>query len=177
MRLLKRASLCVPLVALGAVLIGLPTIAFGSDDGQNFRARLIGINETPASINTDATATVKLKLNADSIDFELSFQNLRSLPIQSHIHFGLPRTSGGVSVFFCGPAGSPAKQVCPQSTTGMVKGTLTSADVIGPTPQGIAVGDITSLLRQIRGGNTYANLHTGLFQGGEIRGQIQRADD
>jgi len=177
MRVLKQIALFVPLMALGAVLIGLPTIAFGSDDGQNFSARLIGINETPASINTDGTATLHLKLNADSIDFEMTFQNLRSLPIQSHIHFGLPRTSGGVSVFFCGPAGSPAKQTCPQSLSGTVKGNLTMADVIGPIPQGIAPNDLASLMRQIRGGNTYANIHTGMFQGGEIRGQIKRSDD
>ena len=39
MRVLKQIALFVPLVALGAVLIGLPTIAFGRDDGQNFSAR------------------------------------------------------------------------------------------------------------------------------------------
>ena len=79
MRLLKRASLCVPLVALGAVLIGLPTIAFGRDDGQNFRTTLIGLNEVP-SINTEGTAHLKLKLNADSMDFTLTYANLSGPP-------------------------------------------------------------------------------------------------
>ena len=55
MRVLKQIALFVPLVALGAVLIGLPTIAFGHDDGPNFGTTLIGFNETP-SINTEGTA-------------------------------------------------------------------------------------------------------------------------
>ena len=46
MHVLKRIALCVPLVVLVAVLVGVPTVALGRDDGQNFRARLIGINET-----------------------------------------------------------------------------------------------------------------------------------
>jgi hypothetical protein len=175
MHVFRKFALLVPLLALAAVLIGLPAVAFGKDDSKNFNAALIGFNETPASINTDGTATLRLKLNADSIDFELTYHNVRALPTQSHIHFGQARTSGGVAIFFCGPA--PAKQVCPASTSGSVKGTVTAADVVGPTGQGIAAGDLASVMRAIRGGAAYANLHTSMFPGGEIRGQIQRTDD
>src|SRR5712692_8686879 len=104
MRVLKKIALLVPLGALVAVLIGLPAVAFGRDDGQNFRATLIGINETP-SINTDGTANLKLKLNATSIDFTLTYQNLSLAPKVAHIHFGQARVAGGVMVFFCGGGG------------------------------------------------------------------------
>jgi hypothetical protein len=53
-----------------------------------------------------------------------------------------------------------------------VSGTITSADVIGPAGQGIAPGEFDELVRALREGATYANVHTTLYPGGEIRGQI-----
>jgi hypothetical protein len=173
MRVLKRVALFVPLVALGAVLIGLPTVAFGRDDGQNFRARLIGINETP-SINTEGTAQLRLTLNAASIDFTLTYQNLSLAPKVAHIHFGQARTAGGVMVFFCGGGGQPA---CPSTTSGTITGTIVAANVQAILTQGIVAGDLGPVLRAIRSGASYANMHTSNFPNGEIRGQIQRSDD
>ncbi len=173
MRVLKKIALFVPLVALVAVLVGLPAVAFGRDDGQNFRATLIGINETP-SINTEGTAHLRLTLNAASIDFTLTYANLSLAPLVAHIHFGQARTAGGVMVFFCGGGGQPA---CPTTTSGTISGTITASNVVGPAGQGIKAGDLASVMRAIRVGASYANMHTSNFPGGEIRGQIHRADD
>jgi hypothetical protein len=178
MRQLKRSLLLLPLLALAVILVGLPTVAFGrDDDNSRFSARLIGINETPAAINTDGTGRLRLKLNSASIDFVLTFHNLSALPVQSHIHFGLEHTSGGVVLFFCGPATTAAKQECPQATSGTVSGTLTANDVIAVPAQGIKAGDLAAVMRAIRGGTAYANLHTTIFTGGEIRDQIVRIDN
>jgi len=57
-----------------------------------------------------------------------------------------------------------------------VTGVIDAADVIGPAGQGIAPGEFNELVRAIRSGNTYANVHTNMYPGGEIRGQI-RGDD
>jgi hypothetical protein len=38
---------------------------------------------------------------------------------------------------------------------------------------GIAAGEFDEVLRAIRSGNTYANVHTNKHPGGEIRGQIR----
>ncbi len=174
MRVLKRVALFVPLVALGAVLIGLPTIAFGRDDGQNFRATLIGINETP-SINSEGTAQLRLTLNAASIDFTLPYQNLSLAPKVAHIHFGQARTAGGVMVFFCGGGGQPA---CPSTISGTITGTIVAANVQAIPAQGIVAGDLGQVLRAIRSGAAYANMHTPPnFPAGEVRGQIQRSED
>jgi hypothetical protein len=54
-----------------------------------------------------------------------------------------------------------------------VTGTVEAADVIGPGGQGISAGEFAEFLRALRSGNTYANVHTVTFPGGEIRGQIQ----
>ena len=38
--------------------------------------------------------------------------------------------------------------------------------------QGAAPGELFSVLRGIRGGVVYANVHTDIFPGGEIRGHL-----
>jgi len=79
----------------------------------------------------------------------------------------------GFSVFLCsnlgnGPAGTPK---CPQS--GQVTGTITAAQVIGPEGQGISPGEFGELLRAIRAGVAYVNVHSDNFPAGEIRGQLR----
>jgi hypothetical protein len=135
---------------------------------------LLGINETP-SINSDGTATLKLRLNSASIDFELKYQNLSLAPSVAHIHFGQARVAGGVMVFFCGGGGQPA---CPTTTSGMITGTITAANVQVIAAQGIKAGDLGAVLRAIRDGAAYGNMHTPPnFPAGEIRGQIVRSED
>jgi hypothetical protein len=173
MRTLHKSLVLVPLLALVAILVGVPATALGRDDGSDFSARLIGINETP-SINTDGTASLRLKLHADSITFTLTYQNLSLAPVVAHIHFGQARTAGGVMVFFCGGGGQPA---CPTTTSGTLTGTIVASNVVGLTAQGIKVGDLASVMRAIRAGASYANMHTPPnFPNGEIRGQIVRKD-
>ncbi|MGP1674230.1 MAG: CHRD domain-containing protein, partial [Candidatus Limnocylindrales bacterium] len=48
------------------------------------------------------------------------------------------------------------------------------ADVVGPTDQGIAPGEFAELVRAIRNGAAYANVHSTNFRSGEIRGNIHR---
>jgi hypothetical protein len=49
--------------------------------------------------------------------------------------------------------------------------------VIGPADQGIDPGEFDELVRAMRAGVTYANVHTTRFGGGEIRGQIKAGGD
>jgi CHRD domain len=53
-----------------------------------------------------------------------------------------------------------------------VSGTIVAANVIGPSDQGIAAGEIAELIAAIRAGRAYVNVHTTAFPGGELRGQI-----
>jgi len=61
-------------------------------------------------------------------------------------------------------------------TAGLVTGTITPADVIGPTAQGIAPGEWNELVAAIRAGVAYANVHSTTQPAGEIRGQINDND-
>jgi hypothetical protein len=53
-----------------------------------------------------------------------------------------------------------------------VSGTITAANVIGPAGQGIAATQLAELIRAIRAGAAYANVHSSIWPGGEIRGQL-----
>jgi len=61
---------------------------------------------------------------------------------------------------------------------GRVTGTLTQADVIALTANGIAgPADWDEVLALVREGRTYANVHTATIGAGEIRSQIDNGDD
>ena len=160
-------------------LLVIPTGAQDRDDDEregparHFRASLRGRNENPLTLS-DARGRLELTINeADtSVHFVLNYTGLQTAVGAAHIHVGQPTANGGVTVFFCGtvPAGIPSRPACPQE--GTVEGDFTSSDVIGLTSQQLAAGDLARLLRAIRAGQTYANVHTATSMGGEIRGQI-----
>ena len=144
--------------------LALPTLAAADD----FKIRLRGAEEVPP-ISTKAKGRVILDIDEDKIEFVLSYEGIEGAPTMAHIHFGQRDANGGVSVFFCGGGGKPA---CLESP-GVVEGTITAADVIGPTGQGIAAGELDELIDAIEHGLTYANVHSAKFPSGEIRGQIR----
>ena len=125
------------------------------------------------SVSSDATGSFEATIDdsASEIDFSLTFAELQAPVLFAHIHLGQRTANGGVSAFLCGGGSKPA---CPQS--GTVTGTVVPADVIGPAGQGIAAGQFDELVAAIRAGRTYANVHSQMFPGGELRGQINDDD-
>jgi hypothetical protein len=132
------------------------------------------------TLSTSGFGDFRAKVRDNKITYHLSYGQLEGSVTQAHIHLGREATTGGISVFLCsnlgnGPAGT---QACPGPNSGSVDGTITAADVIGPTGQGINPGEYGELLRAIRAGATYVNVHSEKYTGGEIRAQIeQRHDD
>jgi hypothetical protein len=153
------------------------TVVTAADGDLQFSAQLKGDNETP-TVSTGATGTFKATVNElnQTIEYEVSYQNLQGNVTQSHIHLGQSQTSGGVVLFFCTnlapPAGVPLPQPCPPSP-GTVTGTLTAADVVPVAGQGIGAAELEEIIANIKNGNTYANVHSSLFPAGEVRGQIK----
>ncbi len=162
----------------GSLLVALVggSFALAKDDkGGDARAKLIGYNEVP-SVSTVAKGHFRARIDRDdrTIEYELSYEGIEGgTAMAGHIHLGQRHTNGGVSAFLCGGGDKPA---CP-SPGGTVKGTIDAADVIGPAGQGIAAGQIDELVRAIRAGATYANVHSTAFPGGEIRGQVKGGGD
>ena len=145
----------------------------GDDDRDHFKARLLGFNEVPAVSSTGSGKFRARIIDDSSIVFELTYENLEgTTTTAAHVHLGNKSDAGGVSYFLCGGGGKPA---C-TPTSGTITGTVIAADVIGPVGQGIAAGEFAEVLRAMRAGVTYANVHTNKQPSGEIRGQLRGHD-
>ena len=166
--MLKR---CLKLSLLLALVGLLPSMAEAQN--KKFKTTLIGFEEVP-SLSTTGIGTFDMKIDfQDSgFDYTLSYSGLVGTVQQAHTHIGQQGVNGGIMVFFCTNLGNgpPGTQACPQS--GTISGRVTPVDVIGPAGQGIAAGEFAEVLKAIRGGAAYVNVHSTVFPGGEIRGQL-----
>ena len=158
-----------------AGLLATATVA----KADQIRAVLTGYEETPAAVSTSGRGEFSAVISDDgqTIQYRETFSRLQGKVTQSHIHVGQLSIGGSIVIFLCQTAANPdptglAPQ-CPQE--GTVSGTITSANVIAGSqaPQQLAVGDLAAVVTAIRAGATYANVHTDLSPGGEIRGQIR----
>lgn len=180
------SRLAVRVLAVGAVvgLLGVVSYAIAGDGTRNFKGSpLNGFEENP-DISTVATGSFEARLSKDgtTLTFELRYSGLEGGPASaSHVHLGKRAVNGGVSFFLCG---GDTKPPCPPGTTteAVVTGTVTAADVVGPTSQGIPArtpAGFAEIVAAMRAGHTYVNVHNATFPGGEIRAQINdgRGDD
>jgi hypothetical protein len=196
-RILKEEFMKIVISAVCAIAMLFLVAGNGySDDKENkghkFSTRLSGFNEVHFSAGPPATLRgavstkskgsfqAKLRKGEDAIDYELSYEGLEGTVTQAHIHFGQRHTVGGIVVWLCQTAGNPAPApvdpisitpLCPAS--GTVSGTITPAEVLAQTAQGIAAGDFEELVRALQAGAAYANVHSTLHPPGEIRGQVK----
>lgn len=164
-----RIKLAVAVAVTGAMAVA-GTAAFAGHGSKQLRASLHGYEEVPA-ISTAGSGSFRATVtpSGDGFAYRLSYEDLEGGNVlASHIHLGQKSVNGGVSVFLCGGGGKPACPAPPATVTG----TVAAGDVLGPAAQGIASGEIDELMRAMRAGVTYVNLHTTQFPGGEIRGQI-----
>jgi hypothetical protein len=165
----SRILLLVLTVSLLAVLL-LVTSAFAAGKGSYFAA-LSGANEVPP-VETDGQGRAVFLLNQDgtALSYRLMAINLDDI-VQAHIHCGAPGVNGPVVVFLFGPfpEGSDREGV-------LATGNITNASII-PRPDSPAcpggVASFADLLAKIESGQTYVNVHTHQWPGGEIRGPIE----
>jgi len=162
------------ILALGAALTVPPPAAQAAP--MTFTALLSGANELPTPVPSPGTglATVVLDPTAQTLQVNATFSGLTSNDVAAHIHC-------------CAPPGTNA----PVATTvpafpgfplGVTSGNYSSEvfDLRQPTiynPAFVsALGGLmnaeAALIAGIIGGQTYFNIHTVNFPGGEIRGQL-----
>jgi hypothetical protein len=164
--------------AVAVVAIASVTTVAVAGGGNQVRERLTGDQEVPVVL-TGAEGTFKATISSDRVDYELQYEGLEGNITQAHIHIGQRLANGGIAVWLCGtatnpgPAGTP---ICPPSPA-TVTDSFTAADVVGTAAtQGIAPGEFDELVDAIRDGFTYANVHSSLSPGGEMRGQLKNDD-
>lgn len=136
-----------------------------------FGGPMSGEQEVPAN-NSDATGTITGALNFDRTRFgfrldvtgiDLDGEQTPSPPddmTDMHIHGGVPGVSGPPIFAFRGDAETAINAVQSVVTGGW------------DAAEGLSGSNLDNLL----GGNTYFNIHTAQFGGGEIRGQILAVD-
>jgi len=173
---MRRLGMSIAVIAL----VSASTV-IGAQGFKRISEFLTGYEEVP-SVSTTATGTFNARISNDEsrIDWELSYSDLEGTIQQAHIHIGNTGVNGGITVFLCtnlgnGPAGI---QPCP-APPATISGTILAADVSPDIPatqaarnQGLNTGEIDELIKAIRAGATYVNVHSTMWPGGEIRSQI-----
>jgi len=183
-------------IAAAIAFATLSSVA-SADGGKSssVSTNLTGYQETPATINSSGSGEFAAKISADGteIQYVLRYRDLSTNVLQSHIHFGRPALTGGIVLFLCTnlnpPAGVPTPPACPQAPVGggtqTVTGTVTAANMLvpnlssNPPSQGIDPGaaGFAEIVKAIRNGAAYANVHTAKVPSGEIRGTLGKPHD
>jgi hypothetical protein len=175
---MKNLGVKIAATATFAFALLLPSGLVGAAEHTHLRAKLKSLSEIPTNVTNGTGTFTATVIDDTTITYTLSYRNLSTPVVQSHIHVGATKTNGSVAIFLCGPSGSPAHATCPNDTTnsGSVSGTVGAADVV-INGQGIKPGDFAKVLRAITNGDTYVNVHTTQLPGGEIRGQVASGED
>ncbi len=169
---MRRLGASIAVIALASTT----TVAFAQGGFKAISEVLTGYEETPSAVSTTGNGTFAARISNDAskIDWQLSYADLEGAVQQAHIHFGQKTATGPISVFLCtnlgnGPAGT---QPCP-APPATISGTIVAADVTNlANERGISAGELDELIRAIRAGVTYVNVHSTRWPGGEIRSQI-----
>ena len=179
-----RVKLVLALAVAGAFAVGVAAVAV-ADEGNNVRERLSGYEEVPA-LSTPGSGQFRASIDAsdDEISYRLSYQGTESAVTQAHIHFENATNNGPIVVFLCTNLGNghPGTQACPASPA-TISGTIVPAHVsttaasAGAVANGIAANEFDELVRAIRAGATYVNVHTVNRGTGEIRAQLDAGND
>jgi hypothetical protein len=178
---MRKLAFWASLAVLVIGVLGAGSFALAHGFKKNVKSdQMSGYSEVPA---LSTTGSGKFRATIDDqgqkINYTLEYEGLEANATQAHIHFGQRDVSGGVVVWLCGSTGIPGPagtQTCPLRS-GTVTGTIVPANVsvgaVAPAfVQGIAPGEFNELVKAIRAGKAYANVHTTTFPAGEIRGQL-----
>jgi hypothetical protein len=179
-------------LSVGALLVCVlasPSASRASDEGRDdengnrrngkFSAKLKSYAEVPSISSPTATGSFSATLAEDgmSLHYKISYSGLSAGVTQSHIHFGRMHTAGGIMAWLCqtdtnkDPLGLAPP--CVVGTEGSVEGTLTSANIITVGTTGMGAGEFSEFVEALKNAAGYANVHSTMFPGGEIRGDIR----
>jgi glucose/arabinose dehydrogenase len=134
-----------------------------------FTARLDGRQEVPAN-TSGATGAARFSVRRDgSLDYRLDVAQISNVRM-AHIHLGASGQNGPVvATLFDRPEG-----ISTYDSRTIARGRISAADIVARAP-GFS-GTPTELLRRLRQGRAYVNVHTALLPGGEVRGQVVPAN-
>lgn len=131
-----------------AALVSGPAAGGAASATVKFSAALTVRQETdhPKGTNSTASGQFTATLTGKTLKWKLTWKNLSGPANQAHIHLGKRGISGNVLV-----------PLCPPGCTSPNHGTATLTAVV---------------IKAMKAGGTYVNVHTNKNLNGEIRGQI-----
>jgi hypothetical protein len=134
-----------------------------------FKATLAGTNEVPANTSPAiGTFVATLDTSTNLFTYDVTYSGLSSNVTLGHIHGpAVPGQNAGTTINFGTLAGGT---FITGATSGTAHGS-TTLNAATPITSGMN-GD--SLKKLLFAGLTYANVHTTIYGGGEIRGQISK---
>jgi hypothetical protein len=135
---------------------------------QTFTAHLTGGQEVPP-VQTKATgqATFKLSQDGKSLHYKLSVANLLGITM-AHIHIGPPGQNGPVAVWLYPSHPYPELKIGKFSGV-LAEGTVTAKNLAGP----LKGKSLPALIKDMKSGRAYVNVHTSAHPEGAIRGEIK----
>lgn len=156
--------------------IAFTTSSVAAHGKRVFIAGMDGFEEVP-SISTAGHGHLWIRVSPDeeTIEYKLTYAGLSSAVTRANIHFAQLHTNGRVMVTLCQSAAAPdPTTIAPMCVDeGVVAGTITAEQVVGPAEQGIGAGQIREFVRALRARTACVNVHTERVASGEIRGQIR----
>ena len=165
-----------PLNLLGAIVMLVMLFGVAKADQVVFVTTLTGAQEVPPTGSPGiGSALVTIDTATNMLTVNVSFAGLLSPTIASHIHCCTPPGANAMV--------ATAVPTFPGFPLGVTTGTylqtfdLTLASTYNPafiTAHGGTVASAqAAFIAGLTSGQTYLNIHTSLFPGGEIRGQLQ----
>lgn len=133
----------------------------------NFRTHLSGDNKVH-TVETNATCQTVFQLNKNGmkLHYKLIVANIKNIKM-AHIHMGSAEENGPVVVWLYPPA--PPAKLIEGSTNGVLQEKVIPKDDLVGQLKG---EDLWDLVKMMKDGQTYVNVHTDQYPAGEIRGQI-----
>lgn len=136
--------------------IGVSALASGTAIANHSAIPLNAEQEEPAAIS-DGSGFFSYTTSDDELCYTLEVRNLTGDPVAAHIHVGPRHVAGPVVVPLATPPGA----------TSSVSACITAAEEGALTPAELAA--ITADPKAY-----YANVHTEMWPGGEVRGQLKK---
>ena len=148
-------------------------------DSNHIRANLSGFQEVPV-VSTTGTGRFRAEIiSPTEVKWELTYEGLEATVTQAHIHIAQRNVNGGIVLWLCQSTTNPAPASvgfvadC-TSPSGSFSGTFGPTSVTPVTAQHFAPPDLAEVMRFVQAGLAYANVHTVMSPGGEIRGQTRK---
>jgi len=162
----KRSPILITALVFALVL----SVGVAAASALNFRAHLSGRYAIPAYVDTQAQGQSIFKYNEDgSISYKLNVANIENVRMaHSHLVPASGPGNGPILVWLY-PASPPAAPIPGRFDGTLAEGTITADDLGFSGVPGLTMEQLKWFIED---GQTYVNVHTDQFPGGEIHGPV-----